>query len=96
MRHKIYTGSGHHCGVIPYSSVVWWIASWAEAEQLQGKNNLVRRGVLVLGGCEDGVDLVQDELPPTVLASPIYRGLVLFPNIEREGIPQRQNSKGDN
>ena len=21
-RHKIYTGSGHHCGVIPYSSVV--------------------------------------------------------------------------
>ena len=20
-RHKIYTGSGHHCGVIPYSSV---------------------------------------------------------------------------
>ena len=20
-RHKVYTGSGHHCGVIPYSSV---------------------------------------------------------------------------
>ena len=68
--------------------MVWWIASWDEDEQLQGKNILWRRGVLVLGGCEDGVDPVQDELPPTVVASPIYRGLVLFPNIEREGIPQ--------
>ena len=26
-RHEIYTSSGHCCGVIPYSSVVWWIAS---------------------------------------------------------------------
>ena len=48
-RHKVYTGSGHRCGVIPYSGVVWWIASWAEDEQLQGKNNLLRRGALVLG-----------------------------------------------
>ena len=48
-RHEIYTGSGHRCGVIPYSSVVWWIASWAEDEQLQGKNSLLRRGALVLG-----------------------------------------------
>ena len=48
-RHKIYTGSGHHCGVIPYSSVVWWIASRAEDEQYKGKNSLLRRGVLVLG-----------------------------------------------
>ena len=47
--HKVYTGSGHRCGVIPYSSVVWWIASWAEDEQLQGKNNLLNRGALVLG-----------------------------------------------
>ena len=23
-RHKVYTGSGHRCGVIPYSSV-WWV-----------------------------------------------------------------------
>ena len=49
MRHKIYTGSGHRYGVIPYSSVVWWIASWAEDEKYKGKNNLLRRGVLVLG-----------------------------------------------
>ena len=48
-RHEIYTGSGHRCGVIPYSSVVWWIASWAEDEQYKGKNSLLRRGVLVLG-----------------------------------------------
>ena len=29
--------------------MVWWIASWAEDEELQGKNSLARRGVLVLG-----------------------------------------------
>ena len=33
----------------------------------------------MLGGCEDRLDLVQDEmaevpLPPTVVANPIYRG----------------------
>ena len=77
----MYIGSGHRCGVIPYSSVLWWISSWAEDEKLQGKNSLLRRGALVLGGCEDGMDLfevssplVPDELPPTVVASPIYRG----------------------
>ena len=31
-RHKIYTGSGHHCGIIPYSGVVWWITSRADDE----------------------------------------------------------------
>ena len=40
-RHEIYTGSGHRCGVIPYSSV-WWIASWADDEQYKGKNSLLR------------------------------------------------------
>jgi len=29
--------------------VVGWIASWARDEQYKGKNNLLRRGVLVLG-----------------------------------------------
>ena len=59
-----------------YSSVVWWIASWAEDEQVQGMNNLLRRGVLEHGKvmCEDGMDLIQDELPPMVVTSPIYRG----------------------
>ena len=56
-RHRVYTGSGHRCGVIPYSSVWWWIASWAEDEQYKGKNSLLRRGVLVLGGCEDDLNL---------------------------------------
>ena len=46
--HMVYTGSGHLCGVILYSSVVWWIASWAEDEQVQGTNILLRRGVLEL------------------------------------------------
>ena len=34
--HKISTGSGHRCGVIPYSSVVWRIACRAEDEQYKG------------------------------------------------------------
>ena len=42
MGNKIYTGSGHRCGVIPYSSVVWWIASWADDEHYKGKNSLLR------------------------------------------------------
>ena len=61
-RQKIYTGSGHHCGVIPYSSVVWWIASWADDEQYKGKNSLLSRGVLVLG--ELVVVLVSLDLTP--------------------------------
>ena len=43
-----------------------------------------------------GMDLVPGELIPMVVASPIYRGLVLSPNIEREGSQQRPNLKGDN
>ena len=35
-----------------------------------------------------------DPSPSTVVASPIYRGLVLSPNIEREGIQQRQLERG--
>ena len=60
--------------------MVWWSASWAEDEQYKGKNSLLRRGVLVLGGCEDGLDLVQVEMalvlgsPSTVVANPIDRG----------------------
>ena len=51
--------------------VVWWIASWADDEQYKGKNSLLRRGVLVLGGGS-----VRDEIPmpPLVVASPIYIG----------------------
>ena len=71
--HKIYAGSGHRCGVIPYSSVVWWIASWAENEQLQGKNNLPRRGVLVLGELV-WLRMIWPSLLAMVVASPIYRG----------------------
>ena len=78
--HKIYTGSGHRCGVIPYSSVVWWIASWAEDEQYKGKNNLLRRGVLVLGELVWARitlnEMRSDEIRSlsTVVTSPIYRG----------------------
>ena len=72
--HDIYTGSGHHCGVIPYSSVVWWIASWAEDEQYKGKNNLLRRGVVVLGELVwlRGSSIIHPL--SMVVASPIYSG----------------------
>ena len=58
----------------------WWIASGAEDEQYKGKNSLLRRGVLVLGElvwvriAQDEIDLPLNELPPTVVANPIYRG----------------------
>ena len=96
---RVYTGSDHRCGVIPYSSVVWWIASWAEDEQLQGKNSLLRRGALVLGElvCVSGPNDPFDPSPsPTMVASPIYRGPGPVPKCRREGIQQRPNSKGDN
>ena len=35
------------------------------------------------------MDLIQDYFPPTVVASPIYRGPGPLPNIEREGLQQR-------
>ena len=51
---------------------MWWIASRAEDEQYKGKNNLLRRGALVLG------ELVcvsnRFDPPSMVVASPIYRG----------------------
>ena len=93
--HKIYTGSGHRCGVIPYSSVVWWIASWAEDEQLQREERPPEqrcscdwRACVVSGGLND---------PPLLRWWLVLfiEALVLFPNIEREGIPQRPSLKGD-
>ena len=71
----------------------WWIASRAEDEQYKGKNSILRRGVLVLGKLV-WVRITQDEMPPTMVASPIIEALVLFPNIEREGIPQRLIRRG--
>ena len=68
--------------------MVWWIASWAEDEQLQWKNSLLRRGVLVLGGCED--ELYEFETSCLLLSWLILfiEALVLSQNIEREGIQQ--------
>ena len=67
--------------------MVWWIASWAEDEQYKGKNNLLRRGVLVLGGCEDELN---EFFRPLLLWWLILfiEALVLSPNIEREGRQQ--------
>ena len=50
----------------------------------------------MLGGCEDGLDLVQDEIWRVRIRSLLLwwlalfiEALVLFPNIEWEGIQQR-------
>ena len=71
--------------------MVWWIASWAEDEQVQGKNSLLRRGALVLGELVD-----EDDLNPSKMSCLLWWWLVLFiealvlsPNIEREGSQQR-------
>ena len=63
---EIYTGSGHRCGVIPYSSVVWWIASWGKDELVQWTNNLLRSGVLELDEvvCLRIVQMVRPLEPP--------------------------------
>ena len=76
---------------------MWWVASWAEDEQLQGKNSLLRRGVLVLG--ELVVVLVYlDPLDPLLLLwwwlVLFIKALVLSPNIEREESQQRPIPKG--
>ena len=64
---------------------------WAELEQVQGKNSLRRRGVLGL------YELVKVPIPFLWWWLVLFiEALVLFPNIEREGIPQWPNSKGDN
>ena len=81
-RHEIYTGSGHRCGVIPYSGVWWWIASWANDEQYKGKNSLLRlrcscawcvdKDWLQIRSSQDAIKLRCDA--PTVVASSTYIG----------------------
>ena len=46
-RHMVYTGSGHRCGVIPYSSV-WWISSWSDDDE-QYKEEQPREGLFLAG-----------------------------------------------
>ena len=89
---KVYTSLGHRCGVIPYSSVWWWIASGADDEQYRGRT--ASRGVF-LGWC------AWRGMAPSLLAlgeiSLLYgsgylyfiEALVLLPNIERDGSQQR-------
>ena len=79
--------------------MVWWIASRAEDEQLQGKNSLLRRGALVLGELVWlWMEWLQSNVPYLLWWWLVLfiEALVLFPNIEREGIPQRPILKGNN
>ena len=69
-----------------------WIASWADDEQYKEKNSLARRSVLVLVWREGELD----NLPLLRWWLVLFiEALVLFPNIEREGIPQWRDLKGD-
>ena len=47
-RHKIYTGSGHHCGVIPYSSV-WCGGLPLGLDDEQYKAEQPREGLFLAG-----------------------------------------------
>ena len=86
--HEVYTGLGHQCGVIPYSSEVWWIASCAEDEQVQGKNSLLRRGVL---GIDELVWLRMEWIRSKMSCLLLWwivlfiEALVLFPNLGGKG-----------
>ena len=73
---------------------MWWIACRAEDEQLQGKKNLLRLGVLVLGDLA-GESWMNCSMPLRWWLVPLIHALVLFPNTEREGSQQRRaNLKG--
>ena len=48
----------------------------------------------MLGECEDGMDPVQDELPPMVVASPICRGPGPLPKYQAGRDPTTGNIKG--
>ena len=73
--------------------MVWWIASRAEDEQLQWKNNVLRRGSLVLG---ELVWLRMNSILSLALSLKIcflllwwlvlfIEALVLFPNVGGKG-----------
>ena len=66
---KVYTSSGHHCGVIPYSSL--WCGGLPQGLMMNNtRKNYLARGVLGL------VILARVQLldPPSLrVASPIYR-----------------------
>src|SRR4051812_10541176 len=87
-RHRVYTGSGHHCGVIPYSSVVGGLPLGLMMKNSTRKNDLARvyslLGDELLGGVRSPFSLSLDAgfypahsnlyLSPTLgVAGPIYR-----------------------
>ena len=72
MRHEIYTSSGHHCGVIPYSSVVWWIASWADDDE-RYKEEQPREGLFLAGA----MNCWEEFSHPSLSLSPIVDALIL-------------------
>ena len=47
-RHKVYTGSGHRCGVIPYSSVVGGLPLGADDDE-QYKEEQPHEGLFLDG-----------------------------------------------
>ena len=95
--HKIYTGSGHRCGVIPYSSVVVdCLLGWGWT--VQGEEQPPEVEVFL---CSVGVPprmwwLQSQNSPPlaTVVASSIYSGLGPLPKYWAGREPTTANLKG--
>ena len=65
----------------------------------KGENSLLRRGVLMLGELVDvRMEWILSQMSCLLRWWQVLfiEALVFFPNIRREGIPQRPSLKGDN
>src|SRR3954464_9746503 len=73
-RHRVYTGSGHHCGVIPYSSVVGGLPLGLMRKNNTRENSLARvcswLGDELLGGVRSPFSLTLD----AGFGLPLYSG----------------------
>ena len=85
-RHRVYTGSGHHCGVIPYSSVWcvdcllgwWW---WTIQGRTALRGSILGWGDELLGGVQPPLSLSLGSDWPTDPSNeplPSYLFFVLF------------------
>ena len=88
--HEVYTSSGHHCGVIPYSNL--WCGGLPLGLFMNStKEEVPREGRSSCGGDAFWEGLNPDRIPFLLWWLALFiEALVLFPNIEREGRQQRE------
>ena len=93
--HKIYTGSGHRWCVIPYSSVVVVDCLLGWGWTVQGKEQPPEARCSCVWWVWGWTEWVRDELAPTMVANPIYRGPGPLPKYWAGREPTTANLKGD-